>query len=170
MLYYKHEQMFAYTEQNEPFRQEEFEMDYTVYAKDLLRRKMMLENAYMAVKEEIVALENEKTACRCLSDSVPITGSGTNKYEEKLVTIISKLEDARYRRASIERELRLIGRGYKVLDEYEKGLLDGFFVHCEKCAAESLMSKFFKERSTIYEDRTRALEKFTRSVYGLVKV
>lgn len=145
-------------------------MDYTVYAKDLLRRKMMLENAYQAVREEIISLENEKTACRCLSDSVPITGSGTNKYEERLVTIICKIDDASYRKTSIERELRLILRGYKVLDDYEKGLIDGFFVHCEKSAAESLMSKFFKERSTIYDDRTKALEKFTRSIYGLVKV
>lgn len=102
-------------------------MDYTVFAKDLLRRKMALENAYTAVREDMIALENEKTACRSISDSVPITGSGTNKYEEKLVAIIAKLDDATFRKNVILRELRLINRGYKSLTEYEKSILDGFF-------------------------------------------
>lgn len=145
-------------------------MDYTVFAKDLLRRKMALENAYTAVREDMIALENEKTACRSISDSVPITGSGTNKYEEKLVAIIAKLDDATFRKNVILRELRLINRGYKSLTEYEKSILDGFFVHGEKSAADSLMSKFYKERSTIYDDRTKALDKFTRCVYGVVKI
>ena len=145
-------------------------MDYTVFAKDLLRRKMTLENAYTAVREEIIALENEKTSCKSISDSVPITGSGTNKYEDKLVSIISKLEDATFRKNVILRELRLINRGYNSLNDYEKSILDGFFVHDEKAAADSLMSKFFKERSTIYDDRSKALDKFTRSVYGVVKI
>ncbi|HBL85319.1 MAG: hypothetical protein A2Y17_03730 [Clostridiales bacterium GWF2_38_85] len=145
-------------------------MDYTIFAKDLLRRKMLLENAYNAISEEITALENEKTAFSTVSSAVPITGSGTNKYEEKLISLIAKLDDAKFRRMVIVRELKLIRRGFNGLDEYERMILEGFFVHNEKSAADSLMSRFYKERSTIYDDRSKALDKFTRSVYGIVKL
>ena len=145
-------------------------MDYTIFAKDLLRRKMMLENAYNAVKEEIVALENEKTAFTTVTGSTPITGSGENKYEQKILSLISRIDDAKFRKMVITRELNLIRRGYNSLDEYERMILEGFFVHSQKSAADSLMSKFFKERSTIYDDRSKELDKFTRSVYGVVKL
>lgn len=146
-------------------------MDYRDFAKDLLKRKNQLDTAHKSLKQEIEELEREKYSCKTSSlNSVPVSGTGTSKYEERLITIIAMLDDARFRLRVVERELKMIELGFSALTEYQVQLLDGFFIHNEKGAADSLMSKFYKERSCLYDDRNKALEAFTRSVYGIVVI
>lgn len=144
-------------------------MDYTIFARDLLSRKPMLEASYEAMSEELSNLQSEMTAMPSPSD-VPITGTGTNRAEARLINLIGRIDDTKFRMGIVERDLKMIEAGMKQMDEYERALLEGFFVHGAKNAAESMMNRFYKERSTIYNDRRKALEKFTRSVYGLVMV
>ena len=56
------------------------------------------------------------------------------------------------------------------LTEYEKDIINGFFVTETKYAADKLMEKFYKERTMIYNDRSKALEKFTRAIYGMIAI
>ena len=90
--------------------------------------------------------------------------------QARLINLIGRIDDTKFRMGIVERDLKMIEAGMKQMDEYERALLEGFFVHGAKNAAESMMNRFYKERSTIYNDRRKALEKFTRSVYGLVMV
>lgn len=146
-------------------------MDYRDFAIDLLKRKNQLVSARDITKEEIEELEKEKYSCKTAAmNAVPVSGSGTNKYEERLISIIAALDDARFRLRSIERELKMIEKGMSGLSDYYVQLLEGFFVHNTKGAAESLMSRFYKERSCLYADRNKALEAFTRSVFGVVLI
>lgn len=145
-------------------------MDYTIFARDLLQRKPMLEASHRSMKEELEELDCEMTGTSGRSSAVPITGSGTNKAETRLINLIYRIDDTKFRLGVVERDLRMIDTGMGVLSEYEQMLLEGFFVHTSKCAVDTLMSKFYKERSTIYSDRRKALEKFTRAIYGLVLI
>lgn len=146
-------------------------MDYRDFAIDLLKRKNQLSAAYEALKNEIEELEREKYSCRTASlNAVPVSGSGTSKYEDRLITIIALLDDSRFRLRVVERELKMIEQGLSGLDDYQTQLLEGFFIHGAKGAADSLMSRFYKERSCLYADRNKALEAFTRSVYGIVLI
>jgi len=146
-------------------------MDYRDFAKDLLKRKNQLSSAHESLKEEIEELEREKYSCKTASlNSIPVSGSGTSKYEDRLITIIALLDDCRFRLRVVERELKMIEQGFSGLDEYQAQLLEGFFIHSTKGAADSLMSRFYKERSCLYADRNKALETFTRSVYGIVLI
>lgn len=146
-------------------------MDYRDFAKDLLKRKNQLSAARKSIKEEIEELEKEKYSCKTASvNAVPISGNGTNKYEQRLITIIATLDDCRFRLRVVERELKMIEHGMSGLNDYQVQLLEGFFVHNTKGAAECLMSRFYKERSCLYADRNKALEAFTRSVYGIVLI
>ena len=146
-------------------------MDYRDFAKDLLKRKNQLTVARKSIKQPIEELEREKYSCKTASlNAKPVTSSGTNKYEDRLITVIALLDDCRFRSKVVERELKMIESGFSDLDDYQVQLLEGFFIHNTKGAAESLMSRFYKERSSLYEDRNKALEKFTRSVYGIVLI
>lgn len=146
-------------------------MDYRDFAKDLLKRKNQLSTAHATIKEEIEELEREKYSCKTASlNAVPMSGSGTSRYEERLITIIALLDDCRFRLKVVERELKMIDQGMSGLDDYHVQLLEGFFIHNAKGAADSLMSRFYKERSCLYADRNKALEAFTRSVYGVVLI
>ena len=74
------------------------------------------------------------------------------------------------RRSVVERELTKIEKGMEGLDEYYRDILNGFFIAKHTGVSDDLMEKWNKERSTLYRDRTRALEQFTRSVYGVVEL
>jgi hypothetical protein len=146
-------------------------MDYREFAIDLLKRKNQLSSARNIIKDEIEELEREKYSCKTASlNAVPVSGSGNNKYEERLISIIASLDDCRFRYKAVERELKMIEQGMSGLNDYYVQLLEGFFVHGAKGAADSLMSRFYKERSCLYADRNKALEAFTRSVYGVVLI
>ncbi len=143
-------------------------MDYREHAKDLLKRKNALVSAYAAIKDELNSLENERAACKAAIARARNEKRDISLYEDRLYGILADLDDCRFRKMVVERELKKLEKGMSALDEYERDLLEHFF--CEPCAgaSEIMMEKYFKERSTLYRDRLNALELFTRSVYGLV--
>ncbi len=141
-------------------------MDYREYSKDLLSRKKHLASAYASLNAEIEMLEREKTACKIAASNI----GGENPYEERLINVLADLEDCRFRRSVVERELIKIEKGMNVLDDYHRDVIEHLFIERESDAVEYLMTKWFKERSTVYRDRNRALEDFTRSIYGVVQL
>ena len=52
------------------------------------------------------------------------------------------------------------------MSEYERDLLYGFYIDGGKGAAERMMSRYHKERSTVYRDKDKALNHFTEALYG----
>ena len=136
-------------------------MDYRNYAIDLLKRKTQLEAAY--------ELENEKYSVSSATISpAPVSGTGGNRYENKLVNLIVLIDDARFRRKIVERELKMIEMGFSVLDAYKRDLLEMHYVNNIPSPTVAAMEKYYKERSQIFEDKKKALEAFTRAVYGVV--
>lgn len=145
-------------------------MDYREYAKDLLARKNTLISAYGAIKDELRVLEEEKTACKSLMNDCEAVGRDKSIYEDRFINTLANLDDCRFRLSVVERELRKIERGMSCLNDYECALIDTFFVERLSDAAEALMDKFFRERSTLYRDKNRALDTFTRSIYGVLQL
>lgn len=145
-------------------------MDYKEYAKDLLKRKKSLVSAYSAIKSELEALEQEKTACKAAASNFPADRFGSDAYDERLINILADIDDCRFRKSVVERELLKIERGMNGLDDYQRDLVENFFVERADDAVDELMERWFKERSTVYRDRGRALEQFTRSIYGVLQL
>ncbi|MBR5858818.1 MAG: hypothetical protein IKZ05_02750 [Clostridia bacterium] len=145
-------------------------MDYREQAKDLLKRKNALVSAYAAIREELNALEEERAVCKAMISRAKSEKRDTLLYEDRLFNTLAQLDDCRFRRSVVERELNKIERGMNPLDEYGRDLLECFFcTPCERIS-EYLMEKYYKERATLYRDKVNALELFTRSVYGLVQL
>ena len=144
-------------------------MDYKEYSKDLLGRKNNLVSAYSSIKSELEYLEEQKTTCKTASLNCK-SEAERSVYDERFINILADLEDCRFRRSVVERELRKIEKGMMGLSDYQKEIIEKFFIENDSTAAEELMERWFKERSSLYRDRNRALEQFTRSVYGVLQL
>lgn len=146
-------------------------MDYKEQAKDLLSRKNNLISAYSAIRQELECLEQEKYACKTALVNFENHGKGDRTvFEDRLINILVYLDDCRFRRSVVERELSKIEKGMGGLSDYQKDLIETFFVEGDIGAADAIMERWFKERSTVYRDRNRALEIFTRSIYGVLQL
>lgn len=143
-------------------------MDYREYSKDLLSRKKNLISAYSAIKTELQCLEEEKLGCKSLA--LNAEPEKTGMYEDRLINILANMDDCRFRLSVVERELLKIEKGLSGLSEYQKDIIETFFVEKPEGAADDLMERWYKERSSLYRDRTRALDQFTRSVYGVLQL
>lgn len=145
-------------------------MDYREYAKDLLARKNSLISAYGSIKDELKVLERERTACKSIMNDCEAFGRDKSIYEDRFINTLANLDDCRFRLSVVERELKKIEKGMSCLDDYECALLDTFYVERLTDAAEELMDKYYRERSTLYRDKNRALDTFTRSIYGVLQL
>ena len=146
-------------------------MDYREYSKDLLSRKKNLVSAYSAIKSELTSLENEKLACKSYAlNNADGEEIGRVQYEDRLINILADMDDCRFRLSVVERELLKIEKGMSGLTDYQKDIIDTFFVERSSTAGEELMGRWFKERATLYRDRIKALDQFTRSVYGVLQL
>ncbi|MBR5285383.1 MAG: hypothetical protein IKU30_00650 [Clostridia bacterium] len=145
-------------------------MDYREYAKDLLARKNSLISAYGSIKEELNVLEREKVACKEIMNECEVLGRDRSIYEDRFINTLASLDDCRFRLSVVERELRKIEKGMTLLSDYECALIDAFYVERHIDAVEEIMERFYRERSTVYRDKNRALDVFTRSVYGVLQL
>lgn len=142
-------------------------MDFSVFSAQLLASKCRMEAAVANLTDEIALLEEAKVSVKtCACNGAPITGSGGNRYEDRLVKLICLCDELRARRKNLQTNLECIRRGLAPLTEYEQDLLNGFYIHGGKGAAERMMSRHHKERSTIYRDKEKALAHFTQALYG----
>ena len=75
-------------------------------------------------------------------------------------------QESRERLVRAEEALTVIRCAYGVLSLYQQDLLNTFFVEEEKYCADRLCEKYYKERSTLYRDRKRALTAFALAAFG----
>lgn len=143
-------------------------MDYREHAKDLLKRKNALISAYAAIRAELNALESERGSCKSAIMRAKSEKRDYSMLEDRLYGLLADIDDCRFRKSVIERELKKIETGMNALNDYERDLLEHFYCLPAMNASEFLMEKYYKERATLYRDKVNALELFTRSVYGLV--
>lgn len=141
-------------------------MDYREQAKELLRRRRNLLSAQSAIEEELILLEREREVCSKRIDEA----HDDETYIDRLVGVLADLDDCRFRKSIVERELLKLRRGLEGLDDYQRDLLISFYCECGRATAEEVMDKWFKERSTVYRDKQLALDRFTRSVYGVLQI
>lgn len=144
-------------------------MNYCDFARDLLRNKRQLEASYENISFQLETLEIEKFSASGNSACCAPKKGGGSTYEDKLVSLIMLTDRYREKLKNLSKSLAAIELGFSVMDEYEKDLLNAFYVYGLKDAAESLSSKYYKERAQVYRDRMEALKKFTRAVFGVVE-
>ena len=138
--------------------------DYRTRAKTLLKRKRFLETAADALREQVLFLETESAARQndlAARELRPIEAEDWKR-------LLSKLDDCRFRLHLLEEQLEQIRRAYEVLTPYQRDLLETFFASGSRNCAETLCERYYRERSAIYRDRSKALDQFTIAAYGVL--
>ena len=144
-------------------------MNYCDFARDLLRNKRQLEASYENISFQLETLEIEKFSASGNSACCAPKKGGGSTYEDKLVSLIMLTDRYREKLKNLSKSLAAIELGLSVMDDYEKDLLNAFYVYGLKDAADSLSAKYYKERAQVYRDRMESLKKFTRAVFGVVE-
>ena len=122
--------------------------------------------ALKTIPLEIRRLELEMQSIRsATSDGSPVKGGGSGREDMYLSNIV--------RREELERSLEqakiwvsLTEDALDLMNEEERLLLDRFFVHPEKRAADRLAGDLNVDVKTVYRRKDAALRRFTIALYG----
>ena len=114
-----------------------------------------------------ILIERQKAAISRIRTSDPskISGVGGGSNDALLSAIVyrdeleQRLKEARKTVAAIEKALSALSQ-----EEFE--ILDILFIHPRKNGPDELCEILCVEKTGVYERRNKALEKFTRSLYG----
>lgn len=144
-------------------------MDWKKEAIDKLRQYTAKKQSLKSIPEEIKRLESEMANIRsAIGDGTPMQGGGSRREDMLLNNIV--------RREELERTLDqakiwvdLVDAGMEILNDTERLVLDRFFVHPERGAADRLAGDLGIDVKTVYHRRDAAIRRFTISLYGAVE-
>ena len=129
------------------------------------QRKAACEN----IRERIQILDEQFKSLKGVSTDTPVKG-GMSRQEEKLLDNIYEREKLEFSLKVAEALVELTEKGLEKLNETEKAVLEGFYFEKLENRVERLCERFSVEKSTLYRMKDSALEKFTRSEYGIVEL
>lgn len=122
--------------------------------------------AMKTIPLEIKRLElNMQSIRSAVSDGSPAKGGGSGREDMYLSNIVHREELER----SLEQAeiwVSLTEAALELLSKEERLLLDRFYIHPEKCAADRLAGDLHMDVKTVYKRKDDALRKFTISLYG----
>ena len=125
-------------------------------------RRQALEN----IPEEIRRLELDyRTMRSTVSNSIPAHGDGSPR-EDAMLTNIVRREELSRQLESARIWVDMTDRALAALDEEDRQVLGGFYIHRRKGAVERLCEELDREPAQIYRRRDRALRHFTLALYG----
>lgn len=130
-----------------------------------LQRKASCEN----IRERIEILDEQFVSLKGVSMDTPVKG-GMSRQEEKMLDNIYERERLKFSLKVTEALVELTEKGLSILDENEKAILKGFYFENLENHVEKLCERFNVEKSTLYRMKDSALEKFTRTEYGIVEL
>ena len=141
-------------------------MDWKKEAIEKLRQYTAKKMSLQTIPEEIRRLELEMCNIRSAgTDGSPSKGGG-NGREDMLLSNIVRREEMERMLEQARIWVALVNAGLSLMDQEEKLLLDRFYIHPEKGAADRLAGDLHLDVKTVYRRKDDALRKFTISLYG----
>lgn len=142
-------------------------MKWQNYAVDDLKRYVGLKRSIESIGERISILEAEFTGLKGTGmDSIPSGRSGSKREDHILNNIVERRKLKRLLFVN-KKTVSLIEKGLEGLNEAEKIVLHNFFIARRTRHVEVTMDELNIERSHVYRIKQEALEKFTRSMFGI---
>ena len=141
-------------------------MNWKAEATEKLQRYLQMQQAARNIPEEIQTLENAIYAIRSARTDGTATRGGGNKREEMLLNNIVKRQELSNALEQTNRWLATFERAMRTLSKEERLVLHRMFILPETGCVQRLCEELGVEQSTVYRKRDKALERFTRSLYG----
>lgn len=143
---------------------------YKVAESDLREYAGMLD-AEASIKERLQVLDGSLKSIRGpVLDDVPVSGGGSH-YEDHLINAITERTEKRRQLAIVQQRIRMVERGLNALDDDERMILEGFYIHPvsrHRCA-DILAERIPCDRVTVYRKRAAAMRKMVLHSHGYPK-
>lgn len=144
-------------------------MNWKFEAVEKLRLYEAKKQSLKSIPEEIRRLEAVMRSIRSASaDGTPVSGGGSGR-EDMLLSNIVQREEMERALEQAKMWVNLVEAGLEILNDEERLILDRFFIHSEKGAADWLASALNLDVKTVYKRKDAALRRFTVSLYGGVE-
>lgn len=123
---------------------------------------LSLETLPELIERQNVAINRIRT-----SDPSKVSGVGGGDNDALLSAIVYR-DELELRLKEAKKTVNAIDTALDSLNNEEYTILDILFIHPRKNGVDMLCEKLCVEKTAVYERRNKALEKFTRSLYGCV--
>lgn len=141
-------------------------MDWTKVATEKLKEYSLKKASIGNLTDEIQTLQYRRRSIRsAMSDGSPVAG-GTNKREDMLLNTIMQQKELMENLRIVTRWVSRVENALNELSEEERTILDRFFIHPEKGAAERLAMDLGIDIKTVYHRKDRAVNRFTNALCG----
>lgn len=145
-------------------------MDYIIAAiADLREYKAQLasiQNLKDAISECQAGIDQLHTT---QYDKTPVMG-GESGYEDRILTNMDKIKRLNGNLSIAKSKAARVDRGMAALDDEERIVLERMYVNQEREAVRRLCEDLNCEIAQIYRIRRRALNRFTRAMYGILDI
>ena len=144
-------------------------MNWKFEAVEKLRLYEAKKQSLASIPEEIRFTESMMHSIRSASaDGTPVSGGGSGR-EDMLLSNIVKREEMERTLEQAKIWVQLVEAGLEVLNDEDRLILNRFFMHPEKGAADWLASALNLDVKTVYKRKDAALRRFTICLYGGVE-
>lgn len=142
-------------------------MIWQEFAIDELKKHLSRQVARLNLEDRIGELNAQAVSLGGNSNSVPTSGDHS-KIEDKWLNIVVQRDKLKENLKDVEQALIRVDRGLQALDERERKILNGFYIHRTAGYIDRLCDELHYEKSMIYRIKDEALYKFTIAMYGKV--
>lgn len=141
-------------------------MNWKAEAMEKLHRYDAMRKSLVNIPAEVRRLEMEARMLRgAATDSTPVKGGGS-RQEDMLLSNICHRQELRWRLKQAKSWVSMVESALSVLGPEDRLILMRLYIRPEKNASARLGEELGLESSTLYRRRDRALEQFTRALYG----
>lgn len=124
-----------------------------------------LENIPLEIRQQELGMQSIRSVD---PESSPVKGSGTRREDVMLNNIICR-EELKKSYSQTKLWVEAMDRTLSVLTQEEYLLLERFYIHPEKKAADCLARDLRVDIKTVYRRKDEALRKFTIALYGITE-
>lgn len=125
-------------------------------------KRSSMKNIPMEIRRLELDMERIRSAS---SDGSPLRGGGSGREDMYLSNIVKRQELERALKQT-EIWVSAVESALSILDKEERAILDKFFIHPERQAADRLAEDLQVDVKTVYRRKDAALRKFTICLYG----
>ena len=124
-----------------------------------------LENIPLEIRQKELGMESIRSAD---PDSSPVKGHGASR-EDMMLNNITYREELKESYSQTKLWVTAMDRALSVLTPEENLILERFYIHPEKKAADRLAGDLHVDIKTVYRRKDDALRKFTIALYGITE-
>ncbi len=145
-------------------------MDWKRESAEELREYEAKKEALRSLPEDIAQIMAERKKLGCAaSDSAPVKGGGS-VWEDRQINLIAKQEKLEFSLAVVRAWVSRVERGLAILSTEERTILERFYIHPERNAADRLAGDLHIDVKTVYHRKDAALRRYTLARYGCTEI